>query len=154
MQGYEQVRRQYELNTNPSPHYSGTPSLRWDAHLHCTHAVLYKCRECAVFLVPFPKEEPMAKVKLNPIVEQLRGQIGELVFRQNLGKTVIGRKVDTSTHDPSASQLEVRERFRQAALYGRMALANQAARNYMKTPLPRKASLSSRWSWPTFSTLP
>ena len=70
----------------------------------------------------------MAKVKLNPVVEHMRGQIGELVFRKAFGKIFVGRKADPGEHEPSAGQLEVRERFRAAALYGRMAMADPAAR--------------------------
>ncbi|MBL8080249.1 MAG: hypothetical protein JNM55_19925 [Anaerolineales bacterium] len=70
----------------------------------------------------------MAKVKLNPIVEQLRGQVGELVFRRTFGKVVVGRKADTEGREPSPGQLEVRDRFREAALYGRVALANPATK--------------------------
>lgn len=70
----------------------------------------------------------MAKVKLNPIVEQVRGQVGQLVFRQSYGQQVVGRKADQSDHVPTAGQVEVRERFRQAALYGRVALADPATK--------------------------
>jgi hypothetical protein len=70
----------------------------------------------------------MAKVKLNPIVEQVRGQVGQLVFRQSYGQQVVGRKADQSDHEPSAGQLEIRERFRQAAVYGRVAMADPATR--------------------------
>ena len=66
----------------------------------------------------------MAKVKLNPIVEQVRGQVGQLVFRQSYGQTVVGRKPETSGHESTPGQIEARDRFRQAAVYGRMALAN------------------------------
>lgn len=80
----------------------------------------------------------MAKVKLNPIVEQLRGQVGELVFRRTFGKVVVGRKADTEDREPSAGQLEVRERFRQAAVYGRVALADAAARKLYEDAAAKK----------------
>ncbi|WKZ34963.1 MAG: hypothetical protein QY332_15210 [Anaerolineales bacterium] len=80
----------------------------------------------------------MAKVKLNPIVEQLRGQIGDLVFRRAFGKVVVGRKAAPDERDPSPAQLEVRERFRAAALYGRMALADPAARQLYEDAAGKK----------------
>ena len=80
----------------------------------------------------------MAKVKLNPIVEQLRGQVGELVFRRTFGKVVVGRKADTEDRDPSPGQLEVRERFRQAAIYGRMALANPTTKKLYEDAANKK----------------
>jgi hypothetical protein len=80
----------------------------------------------------------MAKVKLNPIVEQVRGQVGQLVFRQSYGKQVVGRKADQSDHEPTAGQVEVRERFRQAAVYGRMALADTTTRKLYEDAAGKK----------------
>lgn len=70
----------------------------------------------------------MAKVKLNPIVEQVRGQVGQLVFRQSYGQQVVGRKADPSDHESTPGQIAARDRFREAALYGRVALANPATK--------------------------
>jgi hypothetical protein len=80
----------------------------------------------------------MAKVKLNPIVEQVRGQVGQLVFRQSYGQQVVGRKADTSDREPTPDQVEVREHFRQAALYGRMALADPTARKLYEDAAAKK----------------
>jgi len=66
----------------------------------------------------------MARVKLNPILEQIRGQVGELVFRRYGDKVVIGRKPDLSDVEPSEAQLAHRQRFTQAALYGKMVLTD------------------------------
>lgn len=62
----------------------------------------------------------MAKVKLNPILEQIRGQVGDLVFKRYGDETIISRKPDMSDLEPSAAQLAAQNRFRQAALYGKM----------------------------------
>jgi hypothetical protein len=80
----------------------------------------------------------MAKVKLNPIVEQLRGQVGQLVFRQSYGQQVVGRKADQSGHVPTAGQVEIRDRFREAALYGRVALANPATKKLYEDAADKK----------------
>jgi hypothetical protein len=70
----------------------------------------------------------MAKVKLNPIIEQLRGQVGDLVFKRHGHDVVISRKPDQDGRVPSEAQLAQRERFRQAVLYGKMVIADPETR--------------------------
>ncbi|MBI1794650.1 MAG: hypothetical protein HYR70_10715 [Chloroflexi bacterium] len=66
----------------------------------------------------------MAKVKLNPVLEQIRGQVGDLVFKHYGDEMVVGRKPDRSGIQPTEAQLEHQERFRQAVLYGRLVMAD------------------------------
>ena len=66
----------------------------------------------------------MAKVKLNPVLEQMRGQIGDLVFKHYSGDVVVGRKPDRSGVQPTDAQLQHQERFRQAVLYGQLVMAD------------------------------
>ena len=66
----------------------------------------------------------MAKVKLNPILEQISGKVGDLVFKRYGDETVIGQKPDLSGVEASPAQLAARERFREAALYGKMVMAD------------------------------
>ena len=66
----------------------------------------------------------MAKVKLNPVLEQIRGQVGDLVFKHYGDEMVVGRKPDRSGILPTEGQLEHQERFRQAVLYGRLVMAD------------------------------
>jgi hypothetical protein len=70
------------------------------------------------------------KVKLNPMFEEARGDLGDLVFREVRGKTVVSRKADMSILVPSEGQLAHREKFRQAAAYGRSALGNETLREF------------------------
>lgn len=70
----------------------------------------------------------MTKVKLNPILEQLRGQIGDLIFRRYGDQTIVARKPDTSDWEWSEAQTAHRERFRQATLYGKIVMADPEAR--------------------------
>jgi hypothetical protein len=65
----------------------------------------------------------MAKIKLNPIIEQMRGPVGDLVFKRYGEGVVVGRKPNP-TRDPSEAQLEHQERFRQAVVYGQLAMAD------------------------------
>jgi len=75
----------------------------------------------------------MAKVKLNPVLEQIRGQVGELVFKHYGDEVIVGRKPDRSGVLPSDIQLEHQERFRQAVLYGRLVMADPEMKaNYEK----------------------
>ena len=67
------------------------------------------------------------KVKLNPMFEQVSGQLGDLVFRELRGETIASRKPSGSA-EPTENQMEHRERFKQAAVYGKSALANPATR--------------------------
>jgi hypothetical protein len=70
----------------------------------------------------------MAKVKLNPILEQIRGQVGDLVFKRCGDEVVISRKPDLSDVEWSVAQVAHRERFRQATLYGKMVVADPATK--------------------------
>jgi len=69
----------------------------------------------------------MAKVKLNPLLEQVRGQLGDLVFKQYADKTVLSRKPSFEGVEWSAAQVTHRERFRQAVAYAKSALADPEA---------------------------
>lgn len=66
----------------------------------------------------------MAKVRLNPILEQLRGQVGDLVFKRYGERVIISRKPDMEGQEWSEAQTAHRERFRQAAIYGKMVMAD------------------------------
>lgn len=70
----------------------------------------------------------MANVKLNPVLEQIRGQVGDLVFKRYEDRVILSRKPDLSGHQATAAQQAVRQRFRQAALYGKMVMADPDAR--------------------------
>lgn len=70
----------------------------------------------------------MAKVTLNPILERVRGKVGDLVFKRYEDAVVITRKPDFEGVAPTAAQLAHRERFREAALYGKLVMADPAAK--------------------------
>jgi hypothetical protein len=68
------------------------------------------------------------KVKLNPMFDQVSGQLGDVVFREVRGQTVAGRKPTINSSEPSPQQAQHRERFRQAVLYGKFAMADESTR--------------------------
>ncbi len=70
----------------------------------------------------------MAKVRLNPIMEQVRGQVGDLVFRRFGDEVVMSRKPNTEGRVWTEAQMAQREQFRQAALYGKMVIADPQAK--------------------------
>ena len=67
----------------------------------------------------------MTKAKLNPILEELHGKMGDLVFRRmrNGGTSVI-RRADMSKVKWSPAQVANRQRFREAIAQARLALAD------------------------------
>ena len=74
----------------------------------------------------------MAKVKLNPVLEQMRGQVGDLVFKHYGDKVVVGSKPDRSGVQPTDAQLQHQERFRQAVLYGQLVMADPEKKRFMR----------------------
>jgi hypothetical protein len=61
---------------------------------------------------------------LNPVLEQMRGPIGNLVFKHYGNNVVVGSKLDRSGVQPTEAQLQHQERFRQAVLYGQLVMAD------------------------------
>jgi hypothetical protein len=80
----------------------------------------------------------MAKVKLNPVLEGIRGAIGDLVFRHHGEEVIVGRKPDPSNTPPTAGQQAVRERFKLAALYGKTVMADPDSKQLYTTAAKAK----------------
>lgn len=67
----------------------------------------------------------MARIKLNPIVEEAHGQLGETVFRRaHDGSLSLMKKPDMSGVEWSPAQRAHRRRFRQAVAYARAAMSD------------------------------
>ena len=77
------------------------------------------------------------KVKLNPMFEEARGQLGDLVFREIRGNTVASRK-PSNNGEPTVDQAAHRERFKQAAAYGKSVMANADTRALYETVAKNK----------------
>jgi hypothetical protein len=80
----------------------------------------------------------MAKVKLNPIIDQVHGTFGDLVFRRVEGQTVIARRPDTSGVTPTPGQEAQRARFRDAAFYGRVVMQDPDALAFYEAVAARR----------------
>jgi hypothetical protein len=71
----------------------------------------------------------MTKAKLNPILEQLTGKIGNMVFRlAHTGKLSLIKSPDMSRVKWSTAQKEHRQRFKHAVAYARAAIADPEIR--------------------------
>jgi hypothetical protein len=69
----------------------------------------------------------MAKVKLNPVLEQVHGKVGDLVFKKYQDGTIMARKPEV-TQPNTPAQMAVRQNFRLAALYGKTVMADATKR--------------------------
>lgn len=78
------------------------------------------------------------KVKLNPAFEGMSGTLGEIVFREVRGRTVVSRKPDTANDQPTVGQVAHRERFKLAAAYGKSVMADAALRPLYEEAARRK----------------
>jgi hypothetical protein len=66
----------------------------------------------------------MAKVTLNPVIEAIRGKVGDLVFKRWEDHEIVGRMPDRTGIVPTPDQLAQQDKFRLAALYGKAVLAD------------------------------
>lgn len=71
----------------------------------------------------------MAHVTLNPILEGLRGKVGDLVFKRYGNGTIISR-TPTMTGEPTEAQLASQARFSEAAMFGKMIMADPDSKEF------------------------
>jgi hypothetical protein len=72
----------------------------------------------------------MPKVKLNPIFEEIQGQVGNnMVLRRTYeGRLSLMKKPDMSNVEWSKAQAAHRQRFKEAVAYAHAAMANPKVR--------------------------
>lgn len=80
----------------------------------------------------------MAHVNLNPVLEQIRGKVGDLVFRRWGDEVIIGRRADPTGKPPTPGQAAHRQQFKLAALYGKAVVADPAAKSLYAAGKKRK----------------
>ena len=80
----------------------------------------------------------MARVELNPVLEQIHGQIGDLVFRRYENKVVLSRKASLRNQEATPAQLATRERFRAGAQYGKQIMADPSLKALYDTAAKAK----------------
>lgn len=70
----------------------------------------------------------MAKVALNPALQEIHGRLAGFVYRIRYGKQTISKTPDMSNVKWSAAQIEHRRRFKLAVAYARLAMDNEKIR--------------------------
>lgn len=67
----------------------------------------------------------MAKIILNPLIKEMRGKLGDVVFRVSpTGKQTIMKAPDMSKLKWSKAQKEHRKRFKKAVAYAQASMAD------------------------------
>ena len=81
----------------------------------------------------------MAKVKLNPMLKEVRGKLGNTVFRRShTGETSLIKLADMSNVEWSDAQKAHREKFKQAIAYAKAAMAEpKVRRKYEKEAMKK-----------------
>ena len=75
------------------------------------------------------KEGTMAKVILNPMIKQIRGKVGDVVFRTSpTGEVTMIKLADMSNVSWSRAQKAHRKRFKKAVAYAKAAMATPKVR--------------------------
>lgn len=81
----------------------------------------------------------MAKIRLHAPFVALHGKMGDLVFRTTRnGTTSVIRKADMSNVEWSPAQIAQRQRFREARLFARQAMADPEQRKAYEKVARRK----------------
>jgi hypothetical protein len=106
----------------------------------CLSAKASLVRCTAKEVLPRKQKKPMAKVKLNPVLEAIRGKIGDLVFKRWGDEEIVGKIPDRSGVVPTEGQLAQMARFRLAALYGKAVMADAQSRTIYEDAAARKGT--------------
>ena len=73
----------------------------------------------------------MAKVKLNPMLKEVHGKLGNIVFRRSItGEMTAIKLADMSNVEWSDKQKAHREKFKQAVAYAKAAIAEPQVRQH------------------------
>lgn len=81
----------------------------------------------------------MAKITLNPMIDELSGKIGQFVLRRApSGKLILSKAPDMSSVKWSRAQKENRERFKKAVAYSKAVMANPNVRAHYEKEAAKK----------------
>ena len=71
----------------------------------------------------------MAKITLSPMFQEIRGRLGDYVFRRtHTGEVILSKVPDMSRVKWSKAQKAHRQRFKKAVVYARAAMAEPKVR--------------------------
>jgi hypothetical protein len=74
------------------------------------------------------RSNAMAHTQLNPVLINIRGKIGDLVFNRQNGGTVISKLPSFDGRESTEARKAIQQKFRQAVIYGKMVMADPATR--------------------------
>lgn len=81
----------------------------------------------------------MAKVTLNPMINEIRGKVGGYVFRRaSSGKLILSKAPDMSRVKWSKAQKENRQRFKKAVAYSKAAMTEPKVRAHYEKEAAKK----------------
>jgi hypothetical protein len=81
----------------------------------------------------------MAKVKLNPMLKEVRGKLGNTVFRRShTGDISLIKLADMSNVEWSDAQKAHRQRFKEAVAYAKAAMAEPKVRRRYEKEAAKK----------------
>ncbi len=87
----------------------------------------------------------MAEVILHPSIRQLRGKMGDVVFRKTTsGKLTMIKRADMSNVDWSEAQKDQRQSFKEANDYAQAAMADETLRLIYEEVASRRKKSSYR----------
>jgi hypothetical protein len=66
----------------------------------------------------------MAKIILNPLIKEISGKFGDIIFRSTSDGVVMSNRPTPSSVKPSPAQIAHRQRFKEAVAYAKTALAD------------------------------
>lgn len=103
-----------------------------------------RCRTALTLPCPNPSAFLMAKIELNDHVSRVSGKIDGWVYRNLNGRVVAHAYHPPEKDEPSAAQLDHRERFRAAQAYAAEILAHPLRRAvYLKLGAERKRPINA-----------
>ena len=80
----------------------------------------------------------MAKIRLNPALQEIHGMLAGIVYRMRYGKQTASKAPDMSKVKWSPAQVEHRRRFRLAVAYAHTAMAKPDVRAVYEQEARRK----------------
>ena len=88
----------------------------------------------------------MAQATLNPVLLRLRGKVGDLIFKNVNGKTVVACKAAMPAYPETERQRATRQNFRKGIIYGKTVMSDPSMR-------PVYAEAAKRRGEPIYSVM-
>jgi len=80
----------------------------------------------------------MSKARLHPSLLELKGAMGDMVFKKRRGKVYVSIKSQGTTGEPSEAQLAQRKVFKKAVNYAKSVMADETSRAFYEDLAQRK----------------